>query len=204
MHLRISNIDSNGIATGNAITHDQARALLSRPVSNPSDARFMADGIPRILEPIDAPEGYVAIAPVSYVVEGYCVRKTYTLESIADHEARGAAERAAAAAKAATDAAALAAADAAAHAPDLAALAAALAPFTGISPGMLYPAIEDLMAAQVASADPSAVAPLTAASLRAMSVYSRLASAGISGARLWRALASISTPQTQPTTEETP
>jgi hypothetical protein len=100
MHLRISNINSNNIATGNAITHDQALALLSGPVSNPSDARFMADGVPRILEPLGAPEGYVAIAPVSYVVEGYCVRKTYALESVEDHETRGAAERAAAEAEA--------------------------------------------------------------------------------------------------------
>jgi hypothetical protein len=161
--------------------------------------QYQAAGYRRYV-PFEAPVGMVTIpSSRSTTDDGDTITEHYEVQSAAE-------AKAAAAATAATDAARQAADDAAAHAPDLAALAAALAAFGGITPGMLYPAIEDLMAAQVASADPSAVAPLTAASLRAMSVYSRLASAGISGARLWRALAALATlsTQPQPTTEETP
>jgi len=146
--------------------------------------QYQAAGYRRYV-PFEVPDGMVVI-PESRTTsdDGDTITEHYEVQSAADAQS-------AATATAATDAARQAADDTSAHAPDLAALAAALAAFGGITPGMLYPAIEDLMAAQVASADPSAVAPLTAASLRAMSVYSRLASAGIFGARLWRALAAL-------------
>ena len=144
------------------------------------------------LYPFTAPEGTVATGQMTVEIVDGAAYKRYATITIEEHEARVAQEAEEAAADAAAEAARQALDDSAAHAADLAALAAALAPFAGIKPGMLYPAIEDLMAAQVAAADPSAVAPLTAASLRAMSVYSRLTSAGIHGPRLWRALAALS------------
>jgi len=43
----------------------------------------------------------------------------------------------------------------------------------------------------IAAAPPEDVSTLTAASLRAMSVYNRLASEGVKGGRLWRAIAAL-------------
>jgi len=83
--------------------------------------------------------------------------------------------------------------DASAYHHDLGRLAAALSAFEGIEPGAGYVEIENLMAAQVAAAPPETIAQLTAASVTAMSVYSRLSrpEVGIDGARLWRALAAL-------------
>jgi hypothetical protein len=137
----------------------------------------------------NTPDGMVATGAMSIEIVDGAAYKRYDTITIEEHEAQRAAREAEGAAAEEQALIDQAAADASAYTADLAALATAMASFAGITPGMHYTEIEDLMAAKVATAEPAAVATLTAASLRAMSVYSRLASAGISGARLWRAMA---------------
>ncbi len=151
-----------------------------------SQPRLIAAGwLP--FEPFTAPEGHARIEGSGRVeIEDGVARELYDTETIEARDQRLADAEAARLAKQAAD-------DAAEHGADLQALAEALAVFDGIKPGDSYRDIRTKAEAQLEAADDLATYKRRNNALnKARDLFERdLEPKGITGKRLWRALAAL-------------